>query len=258
MTIYGIRENAEAINLLNSYREVTSVEPYLFPIDVAVDQKMLQDSFYELFAKLGLDYDNFIKEESTESARLATLFSQSNMPFLDFIKTEEFKSKQVDPNIKAIAWDMNLNHLPGLTGSDRWNKYKGQFEHIFAQDISPADHTELLEEVKDLYLGKIIQDIFNFHKSTYNTEFKGRAAFMWINANEGYNFHVDGDRTPVRYHVPVITNSNVYWLFKKDSEIIKMHMPAGTAWQFFPTTIEHTVINQGNTPRVHLVITEVK
>jgi hypothetical protein len=257
MTIYGIRQNADAIDQLNSYREVDVMKPYLFPIDVSVDQALLEQSFYELFSNLGLDYNQFIEEEAKESARLATLFSQSNMTFLDFIKTEDFKNKQIDPDIKAIAWDMNLNHLPGLTGPDRWKKYKGQFEHIFAQDVNPADYTELLEELNGTYLEKIIQDIFDFHKVTYGQPFKGRAAFMWINSKEGYNFHIDSSRTPVRYHIPVVTNSNVYWLFKTTSETVKMHMPAGTAWQFFPTAIEHTVINYGDTPRVHLVITEV-
>lgn len=259
MGTYGIKNGIDIDAVIEEARVVDQLAPLCFPIDLPIDAHLLENSFKELFVNLGLDYEQFCIDEAAESSRMQQLYIKAKLPFNEFIKSDWYTSTDVDTSIRPIAWDMNLNHLPGLTGKDRWAKYRGQFEHIFAQDVNPADYEVLLEEVKDSYLGNVIQRVFEYHETVYNKPFRGRASFIWINSNEGYNFHFDAPRTPIRYHVPVVTNPDCVWLFKDNdtSEYIKMHMPVGSAWQFFPVTIEHTVINKGLVPRVHLIITEV-
>jgi hypothetical protein len=259
MGTYGIKDGRNIEQILADATVITTLPPYCYPIDVSIDQEQLQTSFLELFIRLGLEYNTFCKDEEAESSRLTALFTRSKKPFAEWIKSEEAEYGTADDANPAIAWDMNLNHLPNLVGHDRWRKYKGQFEHIFAQGVTPRDYTEVLKEIKGLYLEKVIQNIFEYYQKTYNKEFKGRANVIWIGAGQGYNFHVDSDVTPIRYHIPLFTNKDAVWLFNEPTHNVtyKMHMPVGTAWQFFPTSIEHTVINKGTEPRAHLIITEV-
>ena len=238
MGTYGRHDGVDYDTLIATATPISTLPPYCFPINVEVDAEKTVSSFIELIARLGFTYDEFVIQEAERSLNL---------------------QRQVMEADAAIAWDINLNHLPGLTGADRWGKYRGKFEHIFAEGVNPADYTELLAEFDGLYLKEVIENVQQHHELTYNKPFKGRVAVIWIGPHQGYNFHWDGERTPIRYHVPLITNLGATWLFKDNhsSEVYKMHMPAGTAWQFHPISIEHTVINQGDTARCHLIITEV-
>lgn len=237
MGTYGVKENSKYIELAESAKQVDRLDPYCYPI-FDINKDTLVESFFDMFKKLDIDYDTFIEEERAYSLAMQRQVMEADEP---------------------IAWDINLSHLPELTDKDRLTKYRGMFEHIFAQGINPADYTTLLSEIQDLYIGEVVNKVYEYHKQQYNKEFRGRVSLIWIGAHQGYNFHIDAERTPVRYHVPLITNPGVLWLFKDptDGLITKMHMPVGSVWQFFPVMIEHTVINQGDTHRCHMIITEV-
>lgn len=262
MGTYGLKDGVDIDEMIESSPQIDSYAPYCVPIDLPVDKEQLIDSYYQLFKSLGFDYNTFMQDEEQKSAMQMMLyldFLKSGLTRNEFFESETFKFPKIDPKVKAVAWDMNINHMPQLTGDDRWASHRGQFEHIFSEGVDPRDYTELLDEVKNTYLGKIITDVFEFHQAKYNRKFLGRANFIWIGPKQGYNFHIDDVRTSIRYHVPIITNPDVLWLFKdpESGDTLKMNMPAGTAWEFFPVTVSHTVINTSDTPRCHLIITEV-
>ena len=145
---------------------------------------------------------------------------------------------------------INLTHLPGLVGEDAWRKYSASHAHLVEQNIDEANFTEHLKEAEDLYVGKLIHKLYDRHHG-----FCGRAQLVWLGPNNGYRFHND-PHTPNRYHVPVVTNTDCYWLFKDDKDVYKLHMPADDrVWYLDPINITHTFHNGSNTARLHLLLT---
>jgi hypothetical protein len=122
---------------------------------------------------------------------------------------------------------------------------------VVDQGVNEKDFSEHLEESQDLLIGKLIREIYNQHAG----KFQGRAQLIWLGAKRSYNFHKD-IHTPNRYHVPILTNENCYWLLKKHNDIFKLHMPAdGRVWYLDPVNIEHTFCNESNSARLHLLLT---
>jgi hypothetical protein len=79
------------------------------------------------------------------------------------------------------------------------------------------------------------------------TEFKlSRTRLMWVNPMSCYSMHKD---TTPRIHIPMITNPECYFVFKKG---IIQHMPIGSV--YWTNTVEaHTFMNCSNSPRLHLI-----
>jgi len=177
------------------------------------------------------------------------------------IDRERFKNsfdillKRIEVAYTDNSWfSVNLTHLPGLTGSDRWNLYSGNHSAVHANNVSETDFTEHLAEMEDLYIGQVIRDIQNLHSGV----FQGRIQLVWLGPNQKYPLHRDLHTTS-RYHVPVITNEKCFWVFKKDSELYSLHMPADhRVWFVDPTQILHTFVNDSNTARCHLIMTSGK
>ena len=76
-----------------------------------------------------------------------------------------------------------------------------------------------------------------------------RARFMWINPMSCYSIHIDS--TP-RIHIPMITNSECYFVFKQDDQGLIKHMPEGYVY-WTDTRVPHTFINCSELPRLHLI-----
>lgn len=145
---------------------------------------------------------------------------------------------------------VNLTHLPGLTGNARWNEYNCSHETLKSLNIDETKFTELLDEVKDLYLGKVIQDIVKQHKGT----FQGRFQLTVMEPKINYGRHID-EHTPSRYHIPLITNEDCYWAFYKDNMHYKLNMPADDkVWFVDPISIPHDFHNNSNSYRWHLIL----
>ena len=144
----------------------------------------------------------------------------------------------------------NLTHLPELTGKDRWNLHAGSHRFLVEAGVNELNFTELLEEVKDLYLGKIIQDLYKQH----NGPFQGRCQISIQPPKSNYGPHID-KHTSSRYHIPLITNANCYWKFYKDNEIYKLHMPADNkVWYVDSVNIKHDFHNDWDNYRWHLIL----
>lgn len=67
--------------------------------------------------------------------------------------------------------------------------------------------------------------------------------------------HVDYDPSyVVRYHIPLITNSEVKMFMERNNNVAEMHLPADGKVYFFNSGLKHWVENNGNEGRVHLIV----
>lgn len=169
---------------------------------------------------------------------------------------------RIDQNMDTIhlkllngmrAYCLNLTHLPGMTGNDRFLKHTGKHLTVKNEGVDEKNFSEHLSEMQDLYIGKVIHDLYNQHDG----KFQGRANLLWLGPNHRYEWHNDS-HVPHRYHVPLITNEECYFLLKKDSlsseTTYRIHMPARTAWYLDPVNLYHTFVNNSDVPRLHLLL----
>ena len=56
-----------------------------------------------------------------------------------------------------------------------------------------------------------------------------------------------------RIHIPIVTNPDVHFTIEND----KLHLDAGECW-YIDFSLPHSIINAGNTPRVHLIIDGIR
>lgn len=197
-------------------KEINTLPPYCYPLDMKVDMNSLLDSVNVLLTRLGLSL--------TEINELC--------------KTRR-------------GFAINLTHLPGLQGTDRWDLYTKLHPELKKQGVCESNFSTHLLESQDLLIGKLIHDIYAQHPG----KFQGRAQLGWLSGNNSLPFHMD-PHTPHRYHVPLITNEKCFWLLRNSEEVYKLHMPAdGRVWYLNPTKIEHSVINESDNARLHLLLT---
>lgn len=134
----------------------------------------------------------------------------------------------LEPN---LDWQNNLdnNCLIGL------NRYD---QKMF---FGSVENTAWAYCTKDYpwYIGSYFETILHQFKLK-------RIRFMWLKYNSCYEFHVDSFKN---LHIPIITNTDCFFVFK--SGLIK-HLTHDKAY-LVDTTLEHTVVNGGNSWRLHLV-----
>jgi len=94
-------------------------------------------------------------------------------------------------------------------------------------------------ELNPLYKGTVFEEIINKYKLI-------RTRFLWVGPNTCYSMHQDSSP---RIHIPIITNRECYFVFKKG---LIQHMPAGAAY-WTDTRHFHTFMNCSSEPRLHLV-----
>ena len=190
---------------------------YYFPISLEINHNRLLEDLDTLLSRLGLSNEYIEKKCKTD-----------------------------------FGFTINLTHLSELTGNDRWGKYAQGHDHLCELGINELYFTEHLKETQDLYLGQLIHQLYKQHP----TPFQGRAQLVWLGAKRKYKFHIDM-HTPHRYHVPLITNEDCYWMLKEKNknEIYKLHMPVGNVWYVDPINIEHTFVNDSESVRLHLILT---
>lgn len=199
---------------------VDSLEPYCFPTELTVDLAKLKVSVSELLNSIGIDIGGI---------------------------TEECKQK--------FGFTVNLTHAPGVTGKDRFLANSENHTTLTLRGVSESSFTETPPELTGTYLEEVMGEIRNFHKASRGVPFVGRSQLIWVSGGNGYDFHKDY-HTPHRYHIPIFTNSKCLWFFRRRGVVSSLHMPAdGRVWYLDPVNIEHTVKNNGNEPRLHLLMT---
>jgi aspartyl/asparaginyl beta-hydroxylase (cupin superfamily) len=77
----------------------------------------------------------------------------------------------------------------------------------------------------------------------------------FLSAGHEIKAHVDYDTTLIcRYHIPILTNPDVKFFVQRGTSVHEFHMPADGNIYFFNQGLKHWVKNDGNTPRLHLII----
>jgi len=195
---------------------VQQLDNYYFPISLEIDHNRLLEDLDTLLSRLGLDNEDIEKKCKNDS----------------------------------IGFAVNLTHLPALTDNDRWEKYVEGHGHLRNIGVNEFYFTEHLKETQDLYLGQLIHQLYKHHSKS----FQGRVQLIWLGPKKKYHFHIDL-HTPHRYHIPLITNEDCYWILKNKNEVYKLHMPTGNVWYVDPINIEHTFVNDSESVRLHLILT---
>lgn len=200
---------------MNDVTIVDSLEPYCFKTSYQLDFPRLLESVHVLLSRMGYSMHDIIEK----------------------INRDKF------------GHQLNLTHLPNLSGNYRWLKHSGNHSSLQREGVDEKDFTEFLTEMQDLYIGQVVRDVYEQHDGT----FQGRASLVWLAANRRYEFHRDL-QSPNRYHIPLITNEECYFLFRNETTH-RLHMPTGNVWYLDPIGIEHTFINNSTTHRLHLLLT---
>ena len=192
-----------------------------YPIELNTNLNHLNESVSTLFIRLGISKELFFKDLE-----------------------------------KDLIITLNLSHLPTLQGTDRWKKHAGNHPSVKAESVSEIDFTQFLTEMDDLYIKKVIDDVFAYHEIKFGKKFQGRCQLIASRAPQCYKIHRDLHTTH-RYHIPLETDERFLWLFEDDDkDITLLHMPAdGRTWYLNPITAKHTVIHVGSAIRFHILLT---
>ena len=125
----------------------TEIPDYCYPIDYTIDRKEFNNSIEILLKRLSFD------------------------PHV----------------VSEPVFGMNLNHLPELTGVDRYTKYTNKRSTLLEHGITEHDFTEYLTELSDLYVGQVISDI----KKQHSKDFQGRTMLLWRRPDTVLDMHLD-------------------------------------------------------------------
>ena len=145
-------------------------------------------------------------------------------PILD--SYENLKKQMVWTRYQHKGSQTGLQYKPG---QDPWTSAvgRGHSDELSYTSLNPFFHNTIFE--------KII------------TEFRlARTRLMWVGPYACYSMHAD---TTARIHVPLITNSQCYFVFKEGRI---EHMPVGQVYRV-DTTKTHTFMNCSDQHRLHLV-----
>jgi hypothetical protein len=223
-------------NIINSAVPIDDVASLCFKLPLEIDKEKLVSSFYELISKLHPDYKEFCKQRYADTVDL-------------------LKRYHLDTEADIFSWwSINLNHMAHLTGDDRWGKYCGNFNMIVDQGADPRKFTTWLTELDNSYISDVIKKTIEYYETSTKKKFKGTASIIWVAPNSGYQFHKDLDKNILRCHIPLVTNSDVLWIFDHNKEYSKLNMQVGEVWELHPLDITHTVRNNSNIARAHLVL----
>lgn len=104
----------------------------------------------------------------------------------------------------------------------------------------------LLEDKIGPCLGEIIRKL---------SHSLGRVRLAVLMANSEIQPHIDhGGQNMMRLHLPLITNENCFFFSRQKGQTQKKHLPADGSMYTFNVGKRHWVINEGNEPRLHLII----
>lgn len=150
--------------------------------------------------------------------------------------------------IQLTEFDQSLSHGPVESKPTTF------MERVRRQN---PRHPSYVPEAAELNYGKRnelvcgeIERIFDLFTSRIT---RGRLAFMA--PGHEIKAHVDYDTTLVcRYHIPVVTNPGVLFYVQRGKTAHEYHMPADGRVYFFNQGLKHWVKNNGDTPRLHLII----
>ena len=149
------------------------------------------------------------------------------------VKTKKIKGSYQweDDENRQMLYDMSFNHLE--SGGDSIIN-----DELFSSESNTAWHPLLSE---DSYVKKLTNSLEEF--SGVNIS---QVVLSWMLPNTHQAMHMDFET--LRFHVPLMTNNDVWFLQDKKSHF----MEYGKLYHL-STISNHAVANYGITPRLHLI-----
>lgn len=145
-------------------------------------------------------------------------------------------------------------------------EYNGQPEDIVPSNTSIATYKTSADKSSKHYNPILDErnytrrkDICTGYWNTILDTFKApitRTRFAYLAPNYSIKPHIDYNTTySIRVHIPIVTNNRSFLCaYDYDGNIIKQHCPAdGSVW-FLNTGMRHWAENNGDTGRIHLII----
>lgn len=135
---------------------------------------------------------------------------------------------------KNIVWTTynNKSKQAGLQYKDNEDPWSSAVGKSAGEELS-------YRNINPLFKDTIFEEIIN----KYNLL---RTRLMWVSPYSCYSMH--SDTTP-RIHIPLITNAECYFVFRKG---IISNLKQGSVW-WVDTRSTHTFMNCSDLPRLHLV-----
>lgn len=194
--------------------------------------------------KLILLYSNFLNYTITDVVqRLDINFNveQLQQELLDFLVDNKFGFGEVLLRLPKESSDPKDFIKEKVT--EKGLKLLNLHHHVdHLNPISESEYKYWHPALKDSLVTKLVTQLEEFSGLPI-----GRVRLVWLQPGEGYNLHVDVE--PLRFHVPLITNSHSYFI--SDNQLHTMEY--GGIYHIV-TSSTHTAHNFGEFPRLHLLL----
>lgn len=109
--------------------------------------------------------------------------------------------------------------------------------------VQEKDFQFFLNEFKGTYFETVYHDLQKLSDGKI-----ARMRLMYLPPFSCYSFHFDNTQ---RYHISLVTNESAFLVFRDE---IPVHIPADGYVYSVDTRNDHTAINCGEQPRIHLVL----
>lgn len=160
--------------------------------------------------------------------------------------------------IKKLDINQVLNHLPNPSDpvwqrsthrQDNYEFHKKTRSLLFYFNFKNEVHMDM--ELLKTPLGVEVMKLVEHVKSFYPTTFISKLMITSLPAGEKVGEHTDGLglRGIHRIHIPLVTNTNCFYIIEK----ISYHFPPGFCFEFDNTRL-HKVENDGNQERLHIIL----
>jgi guanylate kinase len=200
-----------------------------------------------------IDYDQFTDiQYSADSKHKAflvantfckdTFFKEDDAPSREGEKYKQLYLTDIDPNSKVNTED-RLNET-----------HSSIFVRTRRLDPNSSDYIPEADEYNYTHRNHHVKDIFEEILDMFTSQVT-RVRLAVIMPGFTIKPHVDYDPSYItRYHIPVITNDDVIFGHKTKEGNQEYKMPADGSIYFFNSGIVHWVSNNGNEPRLHMII----
>lgn len=153
-------------------------------------------------------------------------------------------------NISQIDLSVMLDFYRNIENSIVWSNFDKKGKQAGLQFFSGIDYWSNATDRVNVPSRKFLNMNPFFKSSPFeeviNKFQMKRSRLMWLDSWSCYTFHKDDSP---RIHIPLITNSNAYILFR--SGLIYHLSPGSVYW--VNTKEEHSAMNGSEEPRLHLV-----
>lgn len=217
--------------------------PVLQKLDITVDIERIKQelaSFSEGKTWDGLGYDYaFMCETHTKLPKM--FFNEKELSQVDCITELDWEEASYQ-QLSLVEFDETFDL------SKREQKSGTVWDNRIAKNKPEADE-RWYRKMKD-DVPEYLQEVYSMFPGAHRTRFARLAP------NSDIKPHIDYDtQYGIRLHIAIETNDECFnGGFDKDGKEIKYHIPAdGSVW-FINPGYKHYAVNNGDTPRDHLII----